>query len=156
MDVAVNQTAAFEYNVPIDLSSIFRGYWPLPAVAGTKNQTGAWDEAGQTRIVLLSDGSSTQEMLTKYEHPSYFSYKVSDFTGSLRFLVSSAEGEWWFTSISSRKTHVKWRYVFHAKSIIVMPVLWLITKILWRNYMYKALKLFKAQVELKPPYYKHN
>jgi hypothetical protein len=57
-DVAVSQITAFEYNVPIDLTSIFTGYGPLPAVTGTKNQTGAWDGAGQTRTVLLSDGSS--------------------------------------------------------------------------------------------------
>jgi len=148
-EVAVNQTVAFEYNVPIDLTSIFTGYGPLPAVTGTKNQTGAWDGAGQTRTVLLSDGSSTKEMLTKYDHPHYFSYTVDGFTGILRFFVSSAEGEWWFSSISLDKTHIKWRYAFNAKSVFAVPVLWFITKVLWHNYMHKALQLFKAQVEHK-------
>ena len=148
-DVAVDQKAAFEHNVPIDLTSIFKGYGPLPAVTSIKNQTGAWDGAGQTRTVLLSDGSSTQEMLTKYEHPHYFSYTVREFNGVLRFLVSSANGEWWFSTNSSNKTHVRWRYAFNVKSVLAVPILWFITNVLWRNYMNKALGLFKAQVEHK-------
>jgi len=146
-DVAVSQIAAFEYNVPIDLTSIFTGYGPLPAVTGTKNQTGAWDGAGRTRTVLLSDGSSAKEMLTNYEHPNYFSYTVSEFTGALRLLITSANGEWWFSSTSSGETHIKWRYAFNARSAFAVPVLWFITNVLWRGYMYKALRLFKAQVE---------
>ncbi len=146
-DVAVNQIAAFERNVPIDLTSIFTGYGPLPAVTGTKDQTGAWDGSGQTRTVLLSDGSSAQEMLTQYEHPDYFSYTVSEFTGALRFLVTSANGEWWFSSTSSTKTHIKWRYAFNPRSAFAVPILWFITNVLWRGYMHKALRLFKAQVE---------
>ncbi len=90
-NVAVNRTVAFENIVPIDPTSVFTGYGPLPAVISVKNQTGAWDGANQTRTVLLSDNSSTHEMLTKYEHPNHSQYVVEGFTGVLRFLVSSAE-----------------------------------------------------------------
>lgn len=147
MELGVNQITAFEYIVPIDLTSIFVGYGPLPAVTGTKNQTGAWDGAGQTRTVLLSDGTSSQEMLTEYGHPNYFKYTVDRFTGILRFVTSSANGEWWFSIVSSDKTLIKWHYTFYAKSIFAVPILWFITKVLWRNYMIKALKLSKAQLE---------
>jgi hypothetical protein len=54
-DVRANQAAAFEHIVPFDLTSIFAGYGPLPAVTGTQHQVGAWDTAGQTRTVRLSD-----------------------------------------------------------------------------------------------------
>lgn len=147
IDVDVSKAIAFEYNVPIDLTSIFTGFGPLPAVIGTKNQTGGWDGEGQTRTVLFSDGSSAQEMLTKYEHPNYFSYSINRFKGMLQFLVSSAEGEWWFKSASEEKTDIKWRYGFNAKSIFVVPLLWFFTHVLWRKYMYNALILYKEQVE---------
>lgn len=55
-EVNANQVSAFEHIVPIDLSSIFTGYGPLPAVTKTKNQIGGWDAVGQTRTVHLSDG----------------------------------------------------------------------------------------------------
>jgi hypothetical protein len=145
--VTANQADAFEHIVPIDLTSIFKGYGPLPSVTGTQNQIGGWDTAGQTRTVHLSDNSSAQEVLTKYEHPHYFSYTVSNFTSLLRFLTTSANGEWWFSIGTLGQTNIKWRYEFNARSILAVPVLWLITNILWRNYMHKALQLSKAQVE---------
>jgi hypothetical protein len=150
VDIKANQSAAFEHIVPIDLASIFRGYGPLPSIISTQNQTGTWNAAGQTRTVLLSDGSSARELLTKYEYPHYFSYTVSGFTGVLRYLTTSANGEWWFNSdASSGKTHVKWRYAFNARSIFAVPVLWFIVKMLWHGYMNKALALSKSQVEGK-------
>jgi Polyketide cyclase / dehydrase and lipid transport len=145
--VTANQADAFEHIVPIDLTSIFKGYGPLPSVTGTQNQIGGWDTAGQTRTVHLSDNSSAQEVLTKYEHPHYFSYTVSNFTSLLRFLTTSANGEWWFSIGTLGQTNIKWRYEFNARSILAVPVLWLITNILWRNYIHKALQLSKAQVE---------
>ena len=147
-DVKANQSAAFEHIVPVDLASIFTGYGPLPAVTGTQDHTGGWDAAGQTRTVLLSDGSSAQELLTRYDYPHYFSYTVSGFTGVLRWLTTSANGEWWFNRDgSSGKTQIKWRYAFNARSIVAAPVLWLIANLLWRGYMNKALALAKLQVE---------
>jgi hypothetical protein len=146
--VIAKQAVAFEHIVPIDLTSIFKGYGPLPAVIGTQNQLGDWDVAGQTRTVHLSDRSSAQELLTKYEYPHYFSYTVSDFTNSLRFLTTSAKGEWWFHEGSSGQITIKWRYAFNARSVLAIPVLAFITKTLWRSYMSKALQLAKGQVEL--------
>jgi hypothetical protein len=147
-EIAAQQTVVFNYIVPIDLASIFTGYGPLPAVAGTKNQTGAWDAAGQTRTVIFSDGNSAREMMTKYEYPRYFSYTVSDFTGAIGVFAKSANGEWWFdTNPSSGATIVKWRYAFNARNMFTAPVVWMITKTFWRGYMNKALRLCKTQIE---------
>ena len=91
--VKADQAKTFEHIVPIDLKTIFTGYGPLPGVKATQDQVGAWNAAGQTRTVNLTDGSSAQELLTKYEYPNYFSYTVSGFTGVLRFLTTSANGQ---------------------------------------------------------------
>jgi Polyketide cyclase / dehydrase and lipid transport len=145
--VTANQADVFERIVPIDLTSIFTGYGPLPSVTGTQSQVGDWDTTGQTRTVHFSDRSSAQERLTKYEYPGYFSYTVSNFTSLLRFLTTSAHGEWWFTVSRLGQTDIKWRYEFNARSILAIPVLWVIINLLWRNYMHQALQLSKAQIE---------
>jgi hypothetical protein len=151
-EIAARQAAVFEHIVPIDLASIFTGYGPLPSVTGTQNQTGAWDAAGQTRTVTLSDGSPARELLTSYEYPHYLSYTVSGFTGALRLFTTSANGEWWFdTNPSSSATSVKWRYAFNSRSVFAAPILWLIANFLWRGYMRKALMLSKAQIERSAP-----
>ncbi len=140
---------AFEHIVPIDLTSIFTGYGPLPAVVGTRNQTGGWNAASQTRTVLLSDGSSAQEALTEYEYPTRFGYTVKGFTGVLRFLAREAHGEWWFERVSGREaTTIRWRYEFVGQTPLMKPLLCFITR-LWRGYMHKALKLSMAQVEAR-------
>ena len=146
--IAAGQSEVFQRIVPIDLTSIFTGYGPLPAVIGTRHQTGAWDAAGQTRTVILSDGSLANEVLTQYEYPHYFSYTVSGFTGVLGFLTTSANGEWWFESKpGSNVTHVTWRYAFNTCSFFSAPILWFVAKVLWRGYMRQVLMLAKCQIE---------
>ncbi len=148
IDIAALQAAAFDCIVPVDLTSIFTGYGPLPAVVGTRDQTGGWDAAGQTRTVLLAGGSSAHEQITGYTHPSHFSYTVSNFTGILQPLVASAHGEWWFEpGPSAAGTHVKWTYTFTARSPLSAPLVWFIATVLWKGYMDKALRISKAQVE---------
>lgn len=137
--VSASREQVFELIVPIDLTSIFVGMGPLPAVIGARDQTGQWDAAGQTRTVLLSDGTSASELLTEYRHPEYFAYTVSRFTGPFGWLVDRAEGEWWFSSSGAALTDIRWSYTFVSRSLLAAPVLWLITKVLWRSYMKKAL-----------------
>lgn len=96
--------------------------------------------------VTLSDGSTAQERLTGYIFASYFSYTVSSFTGALRFLARSAEGEWWFNQTSEHTTRITWQYRFYAKSMLTMPLVWMINKLLWRGYMNKAIALCNAQL----------
>ena len=48
----------------VDLSLVFKGWGPFPAVRGVRNQTGAWDKPGISRNPILSDGSVASEKLT--------------------------------------------------------------------------------------------
>jgi hypothetical protein len=130
---------AFAYIVPIPLPKVFTGYGPLPAVSAVTEQSGAWDAAGQTRIVHLSDGSTARETLTRYEHPAYFSYTVRAFSNALRFLTGGAQGEWWFEPAGDGGTLIRWRYAFGPRSPLSAPILWLLTRLLWGRYMQKAL-----------------
>jgi hypothetical protein len=145
--VTADRSDAFEQIVPIDLTSIFKGYALLPSVTGIENQVGDWDASGQTRTVHLSDRSSVQELLTKYEHPRYFSYTVSGFSGVLGLLTTSANGEWWFSVNSTDETAIEWRYTFNPRSILAVPILWSIANLLWHNYMNQAIQRSKALIE---------
>jgi hypothetical protein len=146
-EVRAGRIEAFKHVVPVDLTSIFTGYGPLPAVTGIQDQTGEWNVADQSRTVQFSDGSSAQERLTQYDEPRYFRYVVSGFTGTLRFLVTSARGEWWFSGVQSGRTHIKWRYAFDARSVLALPALLFVVNVLWRGYMEKGLLQIKDQIE---------
>jgi hypothetical protein len=150
-EVSVNSIEAFCHVVPIDLTSIFKGYGLLPAVMGTSAQTGDWDAVGQKKTVHLSDGSNVSEMIIEYQKPDYFSYIVSDFSGSLGYLITSATGEWWFESSDplSNRTVIRWSYTFIPKSLIAVPILWIVNKFLWAGYMQSVMSCLKLQVESK-------
>jgi hypothetical protein len=130
---------AFGIIVPIELATIFRGMGPLPAVLRTREQTGPWDHVGATRTVELSDGSAAHERLTAYHAPAHFAYRLDDFTGAFRLLVTHADGAWWF-SPTPRGTHVRWTYIFYPRTGRAAVVRAVVAP-LWTVYQRRAMEL---------------
>lgn len=124
---------AFDIIVPIDLSRVFTGWGPFPGVRGAKNQTGAWDAAGQSRNPDLTDGSTAVERLTQYTAPHSFAYEITDFTNAMRRLVSGVRGEWTF-SPDGDGTLIRWTYEFKPLPGRA-PLLRRAVAPLWRRYM---------------------
>jgi hypothetical protein len=123
---------AWDVIVPVELSKVFTGLKPLiPAVTGTRDQTGDWDAAGQTRKIDLADGTGTAERIDVADRPNVFQYTVGPFTGPLGRFVDRAEGEFKFT-VMNGGTHVRWTYVwFPARG--GAPLVWVFSK-LWGVY----------------------
>jgi len=122
----------FDVVVPVDLSSIFTGWGPLPGVRGVRDQTGPWDAAGRTRRVELTDGSSATERLTEHTPPHSFAYELSSVTGVLARLVTGVRGEWTFTP-DGAGTIVRWTYAFFPRRGRRLLVRWALVP-LWRRY----------------------
>ena len=118
----------------VDLSLVFKGWGPFPAVRGVRNQTGAWDRAGASRNPILSDGSTAAEKLTEYTPGHSFAYEVTGFTNIvLRRLAYGVRGEWTFTRGGSG-TVIRWTYEFEP----LRRRYWLVRHVLaplWRHYM---------------------
>jgi Polyketide cyclase / dehydrase and lipid transport len=118
----------------VDLSLVFKGWGPFPAVRGVRNQTGAWDHPGASRNPILSDGSTATEKLTEYSPGQSFAYEVTGFTNIvLRRLVYGVRGEWTFTPDGSG-TVIRWTYEFKP----LCRRYWLVRYVLaplWRHYM---------------------
>jgi len=94
---AASPQHAFKVNVPIDLSSVFKGWGPFPAVRGVESQTGACDPVDASRNPVLCDGTTATETLTEYTVCHGFAYEVTGFTNILGRLVEGVRGEWTFT-----------------------------------------------------------
>ena len=118
----------------VDLSLVFKGWGPFPAVNGVRNQTGEWDHAGVSRNPILSDGSIASEKITEYTPGHSFAYEVTGFTNIvLRRLVSGVRGEWTYTPDGSG-TVIRWTYEFKP----LRRRYWLVRRVLtplWRHYM---------------------
>jgi hypothetical protein len=129
---------AFGVIAPIDLSRIFTGYGPLPAVRGVRDPSGPWERIGSSRTVELSDGTTVAETLTSWAAPSHFGYRVGPFGGPLGRLVAHADGAWWFEPLEAGGTRIRWSYVFVPRTTIARPTVRGLAA-LWRRYSARAL-----------------
>lgn len=125
----------FEIVVAEDvLPKVLKRYGLVPAVVGTSGNTGPWDQPGSTRIVHLAGNTQAREQVTQFDRPSYFSYRVDQFTFAVRHLAHFATGEWWFRG-EGDGTHVRWTYTFHAKGPVTAVLLALFIRLQWKGYM---------------------
>lgn len=129
---ATSAATAMEVIAPIDLTTIFTGMGPLPGVRAVQDQSGPWDTPGNTRTVVLTDGTSAREQLTGYTRARHFTYELGDFTGMMRWLVIKVDGEWTFTT-AGRNSLVRWTYSFHPHPGRHSLVRFVVAP-LWRRY----------------------
>jgi len=130
---------------PLTPVGYYPKYGPLPAVLEVHNQTGAWDAAGQTRQLMLSDGGSVIEHLVHVDRPETFIYELSDFQKLFGKLVSGARAEWEFTTVVGG-TEIRWTYTFHpyrSGRVIVGAIV----KLFWGPYMKRVLPGIIREVE---------
>lgn len=117
----------------------------LPGVVAVRDQSGDWDEAGQTRQLMLSDGGSVIEHTTDVDRLRFFAYNLSDFQKIFGVMVESARAEWSF-STAPNGTLIRWQYTFHARPGYGWPLAGII-KFLWGPYMARVLPGIVAEVE---------
>lgn len=146
-DAVVQSTPkqAWEFSGPVDPTTFYPKYGPLPAVVAVRDQTGTWDTVGRTRTLMLSDGGHVIETITDADSPTYFAYELSDFQKLFGMLVSGARAEWRFERVEAG-TRIRWTYTFFGKPGRAWIVK-LIVKLFWAPYMHKVLPPIAREVE---------
>ncbi|HEX2895586.1 MAG TPA: SRPBCC family protein [Marmoricola sp.] len=87
----------------------------IPRVRGCEGQQGPWGTVGQTRTVVLDDGSRNVETLVAVDPPSDYRYTLTDFTGPMKLLVRKVEGR--FTYVPEGDgTRATWSWTLHPTS----------------------------------------
>jgi hypothetical protein len=137
--IPVPVAEAFHRTLPAPLPEIFkRWHGPFPPVKEVREQTGAWDTAGQTRTVVLAGGGSTREELTSVDPPRSFGYRLTKISGPMALLVDHVLGEWIFNPAVGG-TEVTWRWNIHSKSPLTSWLLPLFGR-MWKGYAQQALR----------------
>lgn len=147
--VGASADQAFRYIVPIELAHIFKRYKRLPAVVRT-DEAAKWETAGLTRTVYFEDGTTAREtLLTVVPHQS-FSYKVEQFSSSLRLLAQRVEGQWTFTDLGDGRTKIEWTYKVIPRSIVGR---WVLNGMVMKDIkglLTNALAIIRADLERMP------
>ncbi len=144
--IAVPVEDAFAGTMPLPLPQLFRHwYGPIPPIKEVLGQTGAWEAAGQTRIVRLTGGGSMREELTSIEPPQSFGYRLTEITGPLAPLVRFVEGRWQFSPTATGTT-VTWRWIIRPRSALAAPAMPVLGR-LWKGYAQRALAQLATLLE---------
>lgn len=133
-----------------DIPAVLKRHGMIPGVLKVDGHRGAWQAAGQKRLLTLSDGSSVREELISFSPNHSYAYRVTGFTGPFAALVSEGRGEWNFSATGRDTTLVDWTYSFKPKSWAARPAVWFIVKVLWPGYIRAALRRLKEEIEKAP------
>lgn len=142
--VRADAATTFTVVTTADPTRFYPRFGVLPAVVGVRDQMGAWNAAGQTRVLELSDGGTVVEHLDDVEAPRFFAYHLRDFTGLFGFLVESARAEWLFDA-HAEGTAIHWSYAFTGRA----GRRWIVAAIVrlaWGPYMRRVLPGLVAEV----------
>jgi hypothetical protein len=129
----------------LDPRMIFLAYGVLPGVEAIAGHTAPWSAIGERRIVTLTDGSSLQEELARFDAGQSFLYNISGFSGALASLAAGGEGEW-AVERAGQNSRLSWRYSLVPRSRLTAPAVALVVKMLMPGYMRAALKRIKSSL----------
>lgn len=143
--IPVDVEVAYRGTLSLPLPTLFRRwYGPIPPIAATRDQTGGWNAAGDTRTVALTGGGTMHEELTNVDPPRSFEYTLSRITGLLSPMVQHIDGQFRFEPVGTG-TRVTWRWVLHPRSALAAPVLPVFGR-LWRGYARQALEVLSEEL----------
>lgn len=128
----------FTPTLVLPLPALFSTWFgPIPPIREVVDQTGDWQEAGQTRVIKLTGGGQMTERLIEVSAPTRFRYQLTDVKGPMAPLAARIDGEWRFEP-SGAGTTVTWQWEVHAKSAASAVILPAFGR-LWNGYADRAL-----------------
>jgi hypothetical protein len=108
--------AAFQCLADAPLEELFTTRSGLiPRVRGCEGQDGPWGTVGQTRTVVLDDGSRNVETLVAVDRPGDYRYTLTDFTGPMKLLVRKVDGRFTYAP-EGGGTRATWSWTLHPTS----------------------------------------
>lgn len=68
--IPVSPHDAYGRTLPMSLPTLFRRwYGPIPPIKDVRDQSGDWQQAGESRTILLTGGGAMRETLTDLTRP---------------------------------------------------------------------------------------
>lgn len=93
---------------------------PIPAVRDTTK--GPWAAAGDQRTITTADGGTMVESLVTVERPAGYRYRLTDFRGPMKPLVSLVEGRFAIAA-ENEGTRMTWSWLLHPTHPVTRLVL---------------------------------
>ena len=137
--------AAYDTLVAAPLEELFTSRsGPIPPVARCDGQVGEWGTLGQSRTVVLADGSSNLETLVGADRAALdYRYRLSDFTGPFKALITGVDGQFTFVP-EGTGTRVTWSWKMHPVNPVTGALL-PVVGFFWRRWAAAMWQRFAAR-----------
>jgi hypothetical protein len=143
--IAASIETVFEAALSLPLPQLYRRrYGPMPPIVEVRDQQGAWDSPGQTRVFVLADRGSMREEMVSIRRPHQFGNQLTVLTGPFKPVVSTVEESWTFREVGAA-TEATWEWTLYPRSALTRPLLPLIARV-WRGYARGVLDQLAEEV----------
>jgi len=145
--VAASPEVAYDGVLAAPLEELFpHRAGAIPPIKECRGQDGAWAAAGQTRTVVLADGGTNLETLVTADRASgIYQYELTDFTGAMKALVASVDGQFSFVP-EGDGTRVTWSWAIHPTNPVVRLLALPLLGAFWKQYAAKMWPLYAARL----------
>lgn len=135
---------AYDQVLTTPLPQLFsRRYAVLPPIREVRDQHGEWgSDLGQSRTIVLADGGTMQETLTRIDRPDAFGYTIGAITGPMRPLVGSASGLWSFAPAGTG-TRITWSWSVEPANAVGAAFMPVFSK-LWQGFARQGMEQLEA------------
>jgi hypothetical protein len=126
--------------VGMDLTHVSQPWGPIPGVVAIHDEPpDFFDEAGHSRVLENSDGSTMVETIEAFDPPYSLDYTMTQLTNGFRHLTPGARARFELKSVGEHGTRITWRYTWAARNAILLPPVWLVAHLAFRPYMRRML-----------------
>ncbi|WP_375431872.1 SRPBCC family protein [uncultured Friedmanniella sp.] len=143
--IAAPVEAVFEATLSLPLPQLYaRRYGPMPPIVEVRDQQGAWETIGQTRVFVTADGGTMREEMLTLDPPREFSNRLTVLSGPFKPVVRAIEESWSFRAVGAT-TEATWEWNLHARSAPARLLVPLVGR-LWRGYAGGVLAQLSEEV----------
>jgi uncharacterized protein YndB with AHSA1/START domain len=143
--IAAPIETVFEAALSLPLPQLYRRrYGPMPPIVEVRDQQGAWESPGQTRVFVTADGGSMREEMLAIDRPHRFTHRLTVLTGPFKPVVRTVEESWSFGQVGAA-TEATWEWNLHPRSVVAALVMPVVAR-LWRGYARGVLEQLSDEV----------
>ena len=136
---------AFQSPILGDATRFLSGYRLQPGIVGFENDS-TWGQTGGLRYpvtlgnFLVPRGRLLTDRIVERTENSRWQWEISDFRGSLQYLVEKATGRWELIPLDSGRVEVVYSYRYYPKHVALYPALLLFSKLQLEGMHRKAFR----------------
>lgn len=139
-----------------DVAKVHTGFGLMPRVTHC-TEDATWGQVGGSRKVFMArtltfkGGEAALDRVLERIENQYWKIEISDMKAASMGIVKF-QGEWQTRQMDDGNIEVLYTYTVFTKGVLLFPLQWLFTKLLWRTYMKQVINNIKELAYSEAPY----